>query len=96
MTIFGIALASLLAFGLGDIVDVLEDDDVQSALSIAESFQHASHEMTEVEEYYLGRSVAATVLNMYTPLEAPAMQQYVNLVGQSVACCSPKPALYNG
>ncbi|OPL19548.1 MAG: hypothetical protein AVO35_10315 [Candidatus Aegiribacteria sp. MLS_C] len=96
MTIPGVILTALLAFGLGDVVDILEDDDVQSAISIAESFQRANREMSEVEEYYLGRSVAATVLNMYTPLEAPAMQQYVNLVGQSVACCSPKPAIYNG
>lgn len=96
MTLLTLTISAILAFGLGDLVDVLEDDDVQSALSIAESFHRASSKMNEVEEYYLGRSVAATVLNMYSPLENPAMQQYVNLVGQSVACCSPQPAIYNG
>lgn len=96
MTLLSMTISALLAFGLGDVVDVLEGDDVQSALSIAESLHRASSKMSEVEEYYLGRSVAATVLNMYPPLEAPAMQQYVNLVGQSVACCSPQPAIYNG
>lgn len=96
MTLLTLTISAILAFGLDDVVDVLEDDDVQSALSIAESFHRASSKMSEVEEYYLGRSVAATVLNMYSPLEDPAGQQYLNLVGQSVACFSPQPAIYNG
>lgn len=96
MTFLSIIISALLAFGLGDIVDVIENDDVQSALDVAESFNRANREVTEVEEYYLGRSVAATVLNMYVPLENPAMQQYVNLVGQTVACSSPTPTLFGG
>ncbi|MCD4775132.1 MAG: M48 family metalloprotease [Candidatus Aegiribacteria sp.] len=96
MTFLSIIISALLAFGLGDIVDIIEDDDVQSALDIAESFDRANRDITEVEEYYLGRSVAATVLNMYVPLENPALQQYVNLVGQTVACSSPKPTLFGG
>lgn len=96
MTFLSIIISALLAFGLGDIVDIIENDDVQSALDVAESFNRANREITEVEEYYLGRSVAATVLNMYVPLENPAMQQYVNLVGQTVACSSPTPTLFGG
>ncbi|NOQ22680.1 MAG: M48 family metalloprotease [Candidatus Aegiribacteria sp.] len=96
MTFLSIIISTLMAFGLGDIVDILESDEVESALDIAESFQRANREITEVEEYYIGRSVAATVLNMYVPLEDPAMQRYVNLVGQTVACSSPKPTLFGG
>jgi len=96
MTFLNIIISTLLAFGLGDIVDILESDEVESALTVAESFHRASRNITEVEEYYIGRSVAATVLNMYIPLSDPAMQQYVNLVGQTVACSSPKPTLFGG
>ncbi len=96
MTFLSMILTTLLAFGLGDIVDVIENDDVQSALNVAESFNRANRDITEVEEYYLGRSVAATVLNMYVPLENPALQQYVNLVGRTVACSSPTPTLFGG
>ena len=96
MTFLSIIITALLAFGLGDIVDVLESDEVESALNIAESFQRANREINEVEEYYIGRSVAATVFNMYVPLEDPALQQYVNLVGQAVACSSPTPTLFGG
>ncbi len=96
MTFLTIVISALMAFGLGDIVDILESDEVESALDVAESFQRASREMSEVEEYYIGRSVAAVVINMYVPLVDPAMQQYVNLVGQTVACSSPKPTLFGG
>ncbi len=96
MTFLSIIISALIAFGLGDIVDVLESDEVESALNVAESFQQANREINEVEEYFIGRSVAATVMNMYAPLENPAMQQYVNLVGQAVACSSPTPTLFGG
>lgn len=96
MIFLSIAISALISFGLGDIVDILEDDDLQSALDIAESFQRANREISDLEEYYIGRSVAATILNMYVPLENPAMQQYVNLVGQTIAFSSPKPTIFGG
>ncbi|MCK5065246.1 MAG: M48 family metalloprotease [Candidatus Fermentibacteraceae bacterium] len=91
-----ILLTVLIAFGLGDIVDTIGGDDVQSALNVIESFSAANKEITEVEEYYLGRSVAATIFTMYQPLDDPVLQQYVNLIGQTVACSSPQPTLFGG
>ena len=91
-----ILLTVLIAFGLGDIVDTISGDEVQSAFNVIDSFNTANQEITEVEEYYLGRSVAATILTMYQPLDDPALQQYVNLIGQTVACSSPQPTLFGG
>jgi len=96
MTIFTLISAALVAFGLGDVVDVLESDDLQDALDVVESFSRASGGISDVEEYYLGRSVAATVLNMYSPLQNDQVQLYINQVGQSVATASPKPSIFNG
>ncbi len=96
ISIGNILLTVLIAFGLGDIVDTISGDDVQSALNVIESFSAANKEITEVEEYYLGRSVAATIFTMYQPLDDPALQQYVNLIGQTVACSSPQPTLFGG
>ncbi len=89
-------LTILIAFGLGDIVDTISGDEVQSAFNVIDSFNTANQEISEVEEYYLGRSVAATILTMYQPLDDPALQQYVNLIGQTVACSSPQPTLFGG
>lgn len=91
-----ILLTVLIAFGLGDIVDVLESDELESAINVVDAFSAANQEITEVEEYYLGRSVAATIFTMYQPLDDPALQEYVNLIGQTVACSSPQPTLFGG
>lgn len=96
ISIGNILLTVLIAFGLGDIVDVLESDELESAINVVDAFSEANKEITEVEEYFLGRSVAATILTMYQPLDDPALQQYVNLIGQTVACSSPQPALFGG
>jgi beta-barrel assembly-enhancing protease len=86
----------LLGFGLGDVTDILESDDVQTALDVAEAFDRASGDLSTVEEYYLGRSVAAYILTQYTPLESPSVQEYVNLVGAAVTSSSPMPETFGG
>lgn len=48
------------------------------------------------EEYYLGRAVTAQVLARYKPYDCPALNQYINLLGQSLALFSSRPELYNG
>lgn len=93
------ALALTGAFGLGDlddIVDVVTSDEVQSAIDIAEAFREAGRELSDSEEYYLGRAVAANILSMYSPVDCPEFQDYLNRVGQAVALSSPTPALYGG
>ena len=89
-------IVALTAFGLGDVTDILESDDLQTIVDITDSFSRASGEFTESEEYYLGRSVAAYIFTEYDPLGSPGLQEYVNLVGQAVASSSPRPSIFNG
>jgi len=89
-------LPSLLGFGLGDLVDIIESDEVESAVNVVESFSAASRRITATEEYYLGRSVAANVLGIYTPLESEGLQNYINVAGSTLACFTPKPAIFGG
>jgi|GEM_PF-316258 len=91
-----ILIIALTAFGLGDIADILESDDLQTVVDITDSFSRASGALNEVEEYYLGRSVAAYLFTLYSPLNSPQLQEYVNLVGQSVVAFSPRPSVFNG
>lgn len=53
-------------------------------------------EITDEEEYYIGRSVAAMILARYTPLANPALSQYVNTLGQAVALSSDRPETFAG
>jgi len=91
-----ILLTILLGFGLGDVTDILESDDLQTALDVVDSFDRASGDLSDMEEYFLGRSVAAYILTQYDPLDSPGMQEYVNLVGTAVSCSSPMPNTYGG
>jgi predicted Zn-dependent protease len=54
-------------------------------------------EYTPIDEYYLGRAVAATILTRYSPwLLKPGLTVYLNSICAAVAINSPAPNLYNG
>ncbi len=91
-----ILLISLLAWGLSDITDIVESDEVESAVTVVEAFQDANRELTDTEEYYLGRSVAAYMLTNYTPDWHPGRTGYINLLGTALAGYSPRPFTYGG
>jgi predicted Zn-dependent protease len=59
----------------------------------AKVVQSASHEFTEAEEADIGRVVAARVLKTYPLAKNEKLQQYVTLVGNTVAAYSARPTL---
>ena len=74
-----------------------------SAISVATSTIHAApklaksaEDFTPDQEYYLGRGVAATLLGQYRALRTPAANEYLNLLGQSLAKYSTKPNTFGG
>ena len=49
------------------------------------------------DEYYLGRAVAASILETYRPwMGNPGFTHYLNLICQSIAINSPRPDPFNG
>lgn len=56
----------------------------------------ASREITDSEEYYIGRAVAARILDTYPLYRNAAVTDYVNEVGQTVARKSARPHTYKG
>jgi predicted Zn-dependent protease len=65
-------------------------------LEVVSATAEASQPLTEEEEYYLGRSVAARILATYPLLEDEPTTEYVNLIGQTVAFHSDRPVTYGG
>ena len=53
-------------------------------------------EISESEEYYIGRAVAAQVLTRYKPLNDPGLNAYAQKVTQAVALASDRPSTYKG
>ena len=64
----------------------------QQADTLAQSFR----DITPEQEYYVGRSVAAVVFDTYQPLESAEANEYVNVLGQTVALASQRPFTFGG
>ncbi len=56
----------------------------------------ASRPITDTEEYYVGRAVAARLLATYPLYQDARLTQYVNQVGQTVARKSSRPQTFRG
>lgn len=68
-------------------------DMVTTSVSAA---QKASRDITDEEEYYVGRAVAARLLETFPLYRNTALTEYVNYVGQAVAIHSDKPYTFGG
>lgn len=53
-------------------------------------------EISESEEYYIGRAVAAQILSRYKALNDPGLNAYAQKVVQAVALASDRPATFKG
>ena len=95
-----LAVCFAVAFGLagssqaqlGGILDKLGKNKDKITKG-AKAVQSASHEFTEAEEADIGRVVAARVLKTYPLSKNDKLQQYVTLVGRTVAQYSARPTL---
>jgi predicted Zn-dependent protease len=76
---------------LGDIADKAKD-----AVKVAKTVRSTFADITEEEEYYIGRSVAALILARYPALDNPALNQYLNVLGNAMALFSDRPEIYAG
>jgi len=91
-----ILLIAMIAFGFGDIADVLQSDELESAITVYEAFDDANREITAIEEYYIGRAVAANILASSTPMMDWEAVFYINEIGAVIAGFSPMPFTYGG
>ncbi len=63
---------------------------------VAVALRNSFADITDEEEYYIGRSVSALVLARYPVYANEPLTQYVNKVGSAVAAYSDRPETYAG
>jgi predicted Zn-dependent protease len=68
----------------------------KSTDNIAAADSKRREEFTPEQEYYLGRSVAAVILNKYPPYTNQPANEYLNLIGQTLAQISDVPEIFLG
>ena len=71
-------------------------EDAQSLVRTAEVVRSTFAEITDEEEYYIGRATAALILSKYKPFRNDALSAYVNVMGTALAYNSDRPETYGG
>lgn len=74
----------------------ISEDQAQSAVRTATAVAKASEDITPEQEYYIGRSVAATLLGKYKPVDDGELTEYLNTLGQALAMASNRPETFGG
>ena len=62
----------------------------------ATAMREVAKDLSPEQEYYIGRSVGAMVLRQYEVLDKPAVNRYLNILGQGLAQFSDRPEIYSG
>jgi predicted Zn-dependent protease len=71
-------------------------EHVAMATKSVSAVANASRPISDSEEYYIGRAVAARILSSYPLYRDKRLTEYVNMVGQTVALNSDRPNTYAG
>lgn len=72
------------------------DRDVKMISNTVETVKAASQELTPEDEYYLGRSAAATIISSDSLYNNSAKVKYLNKICGALTIYSEKPYLYKG
>jgi len=70
--------------------------DVEAVEKTTQAVRKSFAEITDEEEYYIGRAVSAMILSQYPAYKNDALTGYVNRVGNAVAIHSDRPETYGG
>lgn len=74
----------------------ITDKQAKSIAVSAEAVGKTFEDITPEQEYYIGRAVAATVLQTYKPYDKPVFNRYLNELGQTLAQASDLPETFSG
>ncbi|MFZ2052677.1 MAG: M48 family metalloprotease [Candidatus Aminicenantales bacterium] len=74
----------------------ISESDRQAIQKTSQAVSATFSEITEEQEYYIGRSVAALILAQYPAYDNPALTTYINTLGQAIVYSSDRPEIYAG
>jgi predicted Zn-dependent protease len=75
---------------------VIRPSTAQSITKSTTAVSKSIEEFTPEQEYYIGRSVAAVILTKYPPFTNQPANEYLNLLGQTLAQVSDMPEIFRG
>lgn len=88
------AVASLVVVNAAHAIDI--GQAIGTAVTGIGKVAEASKDIIPSEEHYIGRTVAAMVIDKYPLVQDPELTRYINEVGLLVAYNSERPETYGG
>ena len=76
--------------------DITGNENISAVGNSVAAVAEASAPISPEQEYYIGRSVTASLLGSYKVYSNPELTNYVNMVCQVLALNSQRPQLYKG
>ncbi len=92
----GCATVTKMTTGVLQATGTINQQQADSINRSAEAVEKTFKDITPEQEFYIGRSVAATLLTTYKPYENEAATHYLNVLGQTLALASDKPETFGG
>jgi beta-barrel assembly-enhancing protease len=89
----GNIMGTVIGAASGDTQDQANLNQLQKA---GEAVGSAAQDITPEQEYYIGRAVAATVLQTYKPWDSAGANTYLNTLGRALSLASVEPETFSG
>jgi predicted Zn-dependent protease len=81
---------------IGQSVGMITESQAESISKSSRAVARSFEDFTPEQEYYIGRTVGAVVINKYKPYNNKKANAYINLLGQTLAKASDMPETFNG
>ncbi len=81
---------------LGAASGLISSSQAESIQKVATATAKSFEDFTPEQEYYIGRTVGAVILQKYRPYTNQRANQYINLLGQTLSRASDRPQTYSG
>lgn len=81
---------------VGQATGVITPQQADSLVKSAEAVEKTFKDITPEQEYFIGRSVGATIISTYKVYDNDEATRYLNLLGQSVSRFSDMPDTFKG
>lgn len=95
-SLFGCAELMQVGTTIGAGTGKISREEKERLDRLALQTERAARAMTEQEEHFLGRAVAATILGQYRLYRDDRLTRYLNEAGQSLALASDRPFTFGG
>lgn len=92
----GCASIAQVGATVGEAAGVITPQQGQSLIKVGQAADKTFSDITPEQEYYIGRSVGATIVSKYKVYDNAQATEYINLLGQGLALASIKPETFGG